>query len=325
MWRIAGSGRLAALGAAVALGTLAPRARAQVPEDTEPGGPAASDEELVPPPPPPEDTGASFEVGLRSGYAVPLGKVADDAAEDIDSVLAAQVPIWVDLGARFSRRLFFGIQASYGVGILSSDMVTACDSAAAAGVDLKIDCRGSDVRGGFELLYHSRLKPHVDPWFGGGMGWEWLSVDIAASAPGQSASLAFSANGLELFTPVDLRRRSSCLQSLALTPAVPSPARFASSIVQPPKTVPNMVRDSPTQRPRPVPSRCAESNRSSPTIRLFSRSAIRRRQHGAALGVPAGPCEPNSGQTAEALANAQAAIALTVEDLRARGELVPEA
>jgi hypothetical protein len=140
---------------------------------------------------------ARMEFGVRSGYAIPFGKATGDADDDLDTVIAGQVPIWLDVGARFRGGLFFGVHASYGFGVLSGDFDRACDQARSAGAD--VSCDASDVRAGVELLYHAPLGQDFDGWVGGGLGWEWLNLDVREQVQGQAHSLSFRANGMQIF------------------------------------------------------------------------------------------------------------------------------
>jgi len=156
------------------------------------GTPAAAKVDAEAPSLPPVEARTRFELGLRSGYGLPLGGVAADTT-DLNTLIAGQVPIWLDVGARFSEQLFFGVHASYGFGMLAGDISSACDAASAT------SCHGSDVRVGFELLYFPRLSTHVEPWFGGGMGAEILSFEAKQATGGTAASIDGGANGMQVF------------------------------------------------------------------------------------------------------------------------------
>jgi hypothetical protein len=148
-------------------------------------------------PPPLGDSKSEFEFGIRSGGGIPLGQATGDATADISSLMAAQFPIWGDVGIRFDEKIFFGLHASYGFGHLASEVTSACDQAGALGVS--VTCRGSDTRIGLEVLYHAKASANVDLWFGGGLGWEWLSITQEASAEGQSQKVTVGASGMQLF------------------------------------------------------------------------------------------------------------------------------
>ena len=50
------------------------------------------------------------EIGFRSGYAVPFGKIyeRDGQPDDLHDFAKGQVPIWFDIGARIHENLFVG-------------------------------------------------------------------------------------------------------------------------------------------------------------------------------------------------------------------------
>src|SRR5262245_53604601 len=67
-----------------------------------------------------EDQGV--DLGLRLGYAIPLGSVAESAggtSADLNNLVDGVVPIWVDLGYRFNPNFMLGLYFQYGFGLLS--------------------------------------------------------------------------------------------------------------------------------------------------------------------------------------------------------------
>jgi hypothetical protein len=139
---------------------------------------------------------ARFEFGVRTGVAIPIGQATSDATADLNSLVSSQVPVWADVGARFRGGVFFGLHASYGFGMLAGGISDLCDQARAAGA--AVNCHASDARAGIEVLYHLRPMPAVDLWFGGGLGWEWLSFGSSETLQGQAQSVSLSANGMQL-------------------------------------------------------------------------------------------------------------------------------
>jgi hypothetical protein len=141
--------------------------------------------------------GARLDFALRTGYALPVGDLADGGDEIADGV-AGQVPIWADLGVRYDRHSFFGLYFAYGIGVLSSQIADGCDrDEALSGAD--VDCSARVMRFGIEYLYHARSSPEIDPWVGFGMGWEWLSMSESASLGAESATVRVGFDGLEYF------------------------------------------------------------------------------------------------------------------------------
>jgi hypothetical protein len=114
----------------------------------------------------------SFEAGVRAGVAFPVGDLAKDSS--LSDTISWSAPLQVDAGARVGPA-FVGGYFSYAFGKLGSNI--DCGS---------LSCSASDVRVGFEVLWHFAPGAKVDPWAGLGVGYEWLTV--SASASGGSAS-----------------------------------------------------------------------------------------------------------------------------------------
>jgi hypothetical protein len=51
---------------------------------------------------PPLEPWSRFELGLRTGYGIPIGRATRDAATQLNQLIAGQVPMVVDLGARIN-------------------------------------------------------------------------------------------------------------------------------------------------------------------------------------------------------------------------------
>ncbi len=137
-----------------------------------------------------------FELGARTAYSVPVGHAVGGGG-DIDDLVTGQVPIWVDLGARFSGDLFAGVTGSYGFGVVSDMLKSQCVSDPANGV-LDLHCTAHDIHLGLELIYYPRVRSRFAPWLGGGVGWEWLNVGIAATVQGEDSTVSIDFNGPEL-------------------------------------------------------------------------------------------------------------------------------
>jgi hypothetical protein len=143
-----------------------------------------------------------LEIGVRSGYALPFGKVSHDGEEDVDSrdFATGQVPLWFDIGLRAGPRVFFGAYLQYGVGVLSDEMLSFCHdvdrSHAADGGGAS--CNVHDFRLGAQVHYHfGGLGASLDPWVGAGFGYEWASVGVFVHEPGTHADLAATLQGFE--------------------------------------------------------------------------------------------------------------------------------
>jgi len=120
----------------------------------------------------------SFEAGVRVGLAFPLGDISQDSAL-VDSI-AWSVPLQVDAGARIGPA-FVGGYFSYAFGKAGSKLDGLSSKTA------------SDVRVGFEVLWHFAPGSGVDPWAGVGVGYEWLNF----SAPVGTSTVSVSVRGFE--------------------------------------------------------------------------------------------------------------------------------
>jgi len=107
------------------------------------------------------ETGA--EIGLRTGFAVPFGKIDGTASGSLSDLFTGFIPIGIDLGWRFTPNFSAGLAGKYAFGI-----TTNCPSGDR--------CSGHDVSLGLELRYHVQPDQRFDPWVGIGAGYEWLSV-----------------------------------------------------------------------------------------------------------------------------------------------------
>jgi hypothetical protein len=65
------------------------------------------------------------ELGIGTGYSLPFGDIAIDAAE-MDDIVSRAVPIIVDAGYRILPKVMIGAFFQYGFGSLGSDYDRAC-------------------------------------------------------------------------------------------------------------------------------------------------------------------------------------------------------
>jgi hypothetical protein len=126
-----------------------------------------------------------FEIGLRTGYAIPLGKGGANSSLDLNEGISGAVPIWLDLGYRATPQIMVGIYGAYAFGFLGDTLDRACGGG--------LDCSSHDIRLGAELQYHILPRQQADPWLGLGLGYEWLT--FSASGGGQDGSI--TASGFE--------------------------------------------------------------------------------------------------------------------------------
>jgi len=133
-----------------------------------------------------EETGV--EIGVRSGYDIPLGNFAGDQA--LDELYAGVVPLWFDLGYRITPNVMVGAYFQYGFGILPDSASEGCDV---------VDCSRSNMRLGAQVHYHFLPWETVDPWLGAGIGYEWAHQSVSGTIFGQTLDTSLSVHGFEFF------------------------------------------------------------------------------------------------------------------------------
>jgi hypothetical protein len=114
------------------------------------------------------------EVALRAAYATPLGDVVRDLA--IRDVTSGGIPLWIDVGYRFTPKLYAGLYGSYGL------LFTGTCGAGN-------DCSQHGVRVGGNLQFHLTPDARFDPWFGIGIGYEWLTYSESNGLASQEATV----------------------------------------------------------------------------------------------------------------------------------------
>jgi len=120
-----------------------------------------------------------FTLGLRLGYAGPVGDGAKD--QPMSDVVAGAIPFQVDGLYRVTPQIAVGGYLSYGFGMLNSDLSDSCDAAG-------IDCSVSQTRIGIEGTYtFTQVSGKFVPWAGIGIGYEWLTQEMSVSGLSASA------------------------------------------------------------------------------------------------------------------------------------------
>jgi hypothetical protein len=122
------------------------------------------------------DAGASwmaFEFGARLAYGVPLGSLSGGNGNDLDHTVSNMiVPLWLNAGVRFLSHWYAGAYFSFGLTSISNQFSNNLCSENGVG------CSSNDTRLGIEAAYHVLPDGIVDPWFGLGFGYEWLSATV---------------------------------------------------------------------------------------------------------------------------------------------------
>ena len=100
----------------------------------------------------------SLELGARLGYSIPWGNISGDYV--LGDTAENRIPLIVELGLRFHGRLSVGMYLGYSaVNLNSNGYFTAANI-----VDV-----------GLQAAFHMNHRGWVDPWIGGGIGWEILN------------------------------------------------------------------------------------------------------------------------------------------------------
>jgi hypothetical protein len=132
---------------------------------------------------------SGFELGVRTGFSLPLGSVTGEPNDDMSAYTKGAVPLWFDVGYRLAHpNLFIGGYVNYGVvlindssGSTSASNVSTCGAAGTS-------CTANDVMVGLEALYHPSPESNFDPWFGAGIGVENLNGNITKGSATASES-----------------------------------------------------------------------------------------------------------------------------------------
>lgn len=137
---------------------------------------------------PPASSG--FQLGLRTGYAIPLGKVDEEPVAPgepditaMSNTFGGQVPFIVDIGGKLSPSIFLGGFLGLGIGGAGGNLKTLCDGSG-------LSCSTATFRIGAEIFYGFIPDGSVNPWLGYGIGIESSGVGISGN--GRSGTVALS-------------------------------------------------------------------------------------------------------------------------------------
>ncbi len=113
-----------------------------------------------------------FLMALRTGFAMPFGKVqGGDAEQKMSDFVSGQVPLFIEIGGKPIKQLFIGGYLGFGVGGAAGDTKDACD-------DFDVDCYGVSTRFGVEAQYHILPAEDLNPWVGYGLGFEGVGLAV---------------------------------------------------------------------------------------------------------------------------------------------------
>lgn len=119
-------------------------------------------------------SGSAVQLGLRTGYALPLGSLAGGTNGDLSNFVTGMVPIWLDAGYRLNPNLYIGADFMYGITFINNDK-TGCGMSGA-------NCSSNDVMFGIDAHYHFMPDAQFDPWAGVGVGYEILGFGEGSSS-----------------------------------------------------------------------------------------------------------------------------------------------
>lgn len=161
---LSGLKRRTTLGAAALLGVLAASGHAR-------GEPAAAEM-------------TRLQLGLRTGFGLPLGKYADVRTlagvrfEEVNALsddIHGVIPLWLDAAYRLTQRLSVGAYFVYG--LVLPKVAPAADPLG-GGCAEAFDCSATGLRAGVQALYALTDGGAVRPWIGLAIGYEWVNTEI---------------------------------------------------------------------------------------------------------------------------------------------------
>jgi hypothetical protein len=131
-----------------------------------------------------------FEVGLRAGYGIPMGKTSGTTR--LSDTMSGKVPFLIDIGYRITPSFYAGAFGQYAVGMVKNESTSSAPGQETG------DGSGSVLRVGLNVHYHLLTEGTVLPWVGIGMGYERVSYHFpdALSMDGKKG-LETSIRGLE--------------------------------------------------------------------------------------------------------------------------------
>ena len=122
---------------------------------------------------------SGFQLAFRTGVTAPFGTASGAANDSLAHRYAWQIPLVIDIGARFSRSFFLGAYLGGALGSTGSDerVDAACIDDDENGRN-DIACTSTSGRIGLEVLYSFQPDDSLNPWIGYGIGFEVASASI---------------------------------------------------------------------------------------------------------------------------------------------------
>jgi hypothetical protein len=134
---------------------------------------------------PGESYGDTF-VGMRAGYALPLGKMRYSQTEGdvmMDENVSGAVPIWLDAEYAPLPELVVGLSMIMGPAfpVDGPGHDEDLELSAIRGCPEGESCSSFLLRPGLHLALHPWPRVRVDPWVAAGFGYEWLLFKLTDS------------------------------------------------------------------------------------------------------------------------------------------------
>src|SRR5690349_12324043 len=98
-----------------------------------------------------------FELGVRTGYAIPFGKGSSDEVRDLREGVSGTIPAWIDAGYRLTPHFTVALFGLIAPGFLGDAWDAFCERS-------NLSCSVRDFRAGVELNYHLLPSATIDPW-----------------------------------------------------------------------------------------------------------------------------------------------------------------
>lgn len=130
------------------------------------------------------ESAGRVQLGLRTGFGVPLGKYAEvrtlagvrfDDVNALGDDIHGVIPLWIDAGYWLSPRLLVGAYFVYG---LVLPKVAPAAEPLAGGCPEAFDCSAIGLRAGLQAQYAFSEGGAVRPWLGLSIGYEWVDTEI---------------------------------------------------------------------------------------------------------------------------------------------------
>jgi hypothetical protein len=164
-----------------------------------------------------------FEIGLRTGYALAVGRQGVPSSgtdHHMDEFVTGQWPIWLDVGYRLTSKIYLGSFLQYAVGTVN-EAQEFCRLVSGLGEPVNlVHCSARDIRLGIMGRYHFNLR-RFSPWLGYGFGYEWWSfkVDYNFGGLGTNPDFQDSWSGFE-FANFQVGADVHVLRHLILAPFI---------------------------------------------------------------------------------------------------------